>query len=130
MEEQQNAQQQTPSPTPTPPVVDANSLQDAEANKAMAIVGYIIPILFFIPLLSEAKNSPFAKFHANQQLNFLLLIVAAMVISPILFVILIGFLIMPIIWIIEVVLAIMGIINAANGQMKKLPVIGGFTLLK
>ena len=45
---------------------------DAEKNKAMAIVGYIIPILFFIPLVTDAKNSPFAKFHANQQLNLLI----------------------------------------------------------
>ena len=45
---------------------------DVEKNKALAIVGYIIPILFFIPLVTDAKNSPYAKFHANQQLNLLL----------------------------------------------------------
>ena len=66
--------------------------QDAEKNKAMAIVGYIIPILFFIPLVTDAKNSPFAKFHANQQLNFLLFLVVGYVVSGILMFVFVGFL--------------------------------------
>jgi hypothetical protein len=39
---------------------------DVDSHKALAIVGYIIPILFFIPLVTDAKNNTFAKFHANQ----------------------------------------------------------------
>ena len=46
--------------------------KDVESNKAMAIIGYILPILFFIPFVTDAKNSPFAKFNANHQLNLLL----------------------------------------------------------
>jgi len=125
MEEQQEEKQEQAAPE-----APKASNEDVEKNKALAIVGYIIPILFFIPLVTDAKNSPFAKFHANQQLNLLLLCVAGMVISPILFMILIGFLVMPILWIIEIVLVVMGVINAANGTMKKLPVIGGFELIK
>jgi uncharacterized membrane protein len=34
------------------------------------------------------------------------------------------------VWIVFLVLAIIGIINAANGKAKELPVIGKFTLLK
>ncbi len=102
---------------------------DAEKNKAMAIVGYIIPILFFIPLVTDAKNSVFAKFHANQQLNLLLACIAVNVVGTII-PFLGWFIILPIGTIILIVLAIMGIINGAKGEMKKLPIIGGFELIK
>lgn len=102
--------------------------QDVEKNKAMAIVGYIIPILFFIPLVTDAKNSPFAKFHANQQLNLLLAAVVVNIVGGI--IPFIGwFVILPLGTIFLIVVAIMGIINASKGDMKPLPVIGGFKLL-
>lgn len=112
---------------PTEPKVNS---ADAEKNKAMAIVGYIIPILFFIPLLSEeTKKSPFAKFHANQQLNLLLAAIAVNVVGT-LIPILGWFIILPLGSLLLIVLAIMGIINGAKGAMKKLPIIGDFELLK
>ena len=102
--------------------------QDAEKNKAMAIVGYIIPILFFIPLISDAKNSPFAKFHANQQLNLLLAAVIVNIVGGV--IPFIGwFIILPLGTIFLLVVAIMGIINGAKGEMKELPLIGGFKLI-
>ena len=105
------------------------SPEDAEKNKAMAIVGYIIPILFFIPLVSDAKNSPFAKFHANQQLNLLLFSVVGWTASSILTIVVIGIFLMPIVAIGSLVFMIMGIISASKGEMKELPLIGGFKLL-
>jgi len=102
---------------------------DAEKNKAMAIVGYIIPILFFIPLVTDAKNSPFAKFHANQQLNLLLLWVVGQVAGVVLSFVFIGFLIFPIVMIAGLIFMILGIINASKGEMKELPVIGGIKLI-
>lgn len=102
---------------------------DVEKNKAMAIVGYIIPILFFIPLVTDAKNSHFAKFHANQQLNLLLFWVVGQILATVLTFVLIGFLIFPLVMIGGVVFMIMGIINSANGNMKELPLIGGFKLI-
>jgi len=105
--------------------------KDIEDNKIMAIIGYIFPILFFIPLLSdESKKSPFAKFHANQQLMLLIFCIAGWMISSFLTVILIGILLMPIVGIASLVFMIMGIINAVNGEMKKLPIIGDFEILK
>ena len=72
MENQTQQEQQ-----PEQPVAQPTNSTDAEKNKVMAIVGYILPILFFVPLLSEeSKKSPFAKFHANQQLNLLLAAIA------------------------------------------------------
>ena len=91
---------------------------DVEQNKALAIVGYIIPILFFVPLITDAKNSAFAKFHANQQLNFLLFSIIGYVVSTILMAILIGFLLWFIVVIMCIVFMIMGVISAAKGEMK------------
>lgn len=102
---------------------------DVEKNKVMAIVGYVIPILFFVPLISEAKNSPFAKFHANQQLLLLLAAIAVNVVGTVIPV-LGWFIILPLGTIAVFVLAIMGIINAVKGEMKKLPMIGGYEIIK
>lgn len=102
---------------------------DADKNKAMAIIGYIIPLLFFIPLVTDAKNSPFARLHANQQLNLLLAWIIVQVVGTIIPV-LGWFIILPIGSIALIIFAIMGIVNAAKGEMKKLPVIGGFELIK
>jgi len=91
-------------------------------------VGYIIPILFFIPLVTDAKNSPFAKFHANQQLNLLLAAVIVNIVGGV--IPFIGwFIILPLGCIFLLVVAIIGIINAAKGTMKELPLIGGFKLI-
>lgn len=105
------------------------SEKDANDNKAMAIIGYIIPILFFIPLLGEAKSSPFAKFHANQQLVLLLACVAVNLVGGII-PFLGWFIILPLGTIALIVLAIIGIINAAKGEKKALPLIGGIELIK
>lgn len=96
-------------------------------SKILAIVGYIFPILFFIPLITDAKHNAFAKFHANQQLLLLIWYIIAniIVIIPIL-----GWIASPIMWIIGVILAIMGIINVAAGNMKRLPIIGKYELIK
>ena len=123
MEDQQTNQ---PSPAPAAPQADK---ADADKNKAMAVIGYIIPILFFIPLITEAKNSRFAKFHANQQLMLLISAVVVNIVGSII-PFLGWFIILPIGSIVLIVFAIMGIINAVKGEMKKLPVIGGFDLIK
>jgi uncharacterized membrane protein len=114
---------------PTQPVAPQGSQSDAEKNKPMAIIGYILPILFFIPLVTDAKNSVFAKFHANQQLNLFLAAIAVNIIGSIIPVI--GwFIILPLGSIALIIFAIMGIVNGAKGEMKKLPLIGGFELIK
>lgn len=126
MDEQKN---ETGGQANVPAEVPKANNADVENNKAMAIVGYILPILFFIPLVSDAKNSKFAKFHANQQLNLLLAAIAVNVVGTI--IPLLGwFIILPLGTILIFMLAIIGIINAAKGEMKKLPIIGGFELIK
>lgn len=112
--------------------------QDVEKNKVLAIVGYIFPILFFIPLVTEAKNSIYAKFHANQQLILLIfgfaggiglsIITFILAFIPVLGTVVV-MLLLPVFWLAFLALVIMGIINAANGGTKKLPVIGGLAAL-
>lgn len=122
---QEQAQQQQAPQAAQEPVMQADPM-DVEKNKTMAILAYFI---FFLPLVTDAKDSPFAKFHANQALILLLFSVGGYIISSILMVVLIGFLLMPIVMIASLVFFIMGIINASNGKMKELPLIGGIHLL-
>lgn len=104
--------------------------EDAEKNKVFGILGYVI---FFVPLIA-AKDSPFAKYHANQGLVLLLAWIAASIILAIG-----GF--MPFVgpifaivhyaaYLVFLVFIILGIINAANGKCVPLPVIGGIKLIK
>jgi uncharacterized membrane protein len=97
---------------------------DIQANKGMAIVAYI---LFFVPLIA-AKESKYAMYHANQGLTLFL---AAVITNVILGIIpIIGWILLPFSNLAVVVLAILGIVAAAQGQAKPLPVIGAYTLLK
>lgn len=104
----------------------SSTKEDIEKNKTMAIVAWII---FFIPLLTEAKNSKFVRFHVNQSLlvvlthvavYFLILILLA---TPLAFIALLLYLFPFVLW-------VMGIVSAVNGEMKKLPVIGDIELIK
>ena len=107
----------------TKDTTDQFDKDDIEKNKAMGLLAYI---LFFIPLLA-AKDSPFARYHANQGLVLFLcgLISSVLWIIPIL-----GWIIAPILSIVITVLAVIGIINALNGKAKELPIIGKFKILK
>ncbi len=96
---------------------------DIEKNKIMAVLAYIV---FLIPLIA-AKESPFARFHTNQGL---LLVIAAVILSVIAAIPVIGWIIAPVIGIAVTVLAVIGILNALNGKAKELPLIGKFRILK
>lgn len=105
---------------------------DIEQNKVLAAIGYI-PILFLVPLLA-APHSPYAKFHANQGLILTLAAAALGIARQVLCAI---FGIMPFVrhfipTIISAVVSVavlaymvIGVITAAQGRAKKLPVIGG-----
>ena len=132
---QQSAQQ-----TYTPPVYPGGAQpsadQDAQDNKTMAILAYI---LFFIPLLTGAhRNSEFAKFHTNQgtalAISAIIYSIAVSRLSAILvFIPVIGWilmLILPLFGFVFLVLCIIGIVNAMNGRMKPLPITGKITIIK
>jgi uncharacterized membrane protein len=124
-----------------------STTQDAQQNKVMAMLAYIV---FFVPLLTgDSNRSPFVKFHTNQGA---ILFIAAVVFSialgivtsvlgllvgilsfvnPLLFTPL-RFLIsmLNILGLIPLGFVILGAINASNGEMKQLPYIGHFTIIK
>jgi uncharacterized membrane protein len=125
-----------PAPTPTPdystgtPVPDA---ADVQKNKVMAILAYL-GILVLVPILA-AKDSPFARYHANQGLVLLITAIVGWIPLMILtFIPIIGCIAAIILlfwWLGVLVMMILGIVNAANGKMVPLPVIGKlFTVLK
>ena len=109
---------------------------DINTNKGMAILAYFGPLVF-IPMFA-AKESKFARFHANQGLILFLVCVAWSIAYSILSAVIIAiswrlYFIVSIIGflsLIFLVLAVIGIINAANGRAKELPIIGKFKLLK
>lgn len=96
-----------------------------ETNKWICVLAYI---LFFIPLVADSNLVEY-KFHANQGLSLLLLSLAISLVGS--FLPFIGwFIILPIGMIFCLVLAILGMINAYNGKMKELPLIGKLTIIK
>lgn len=108
-------------------VKDVKSTKVSQDEKTMAIVAWFI---FFVPLLTDQKDSKYVKFHVNQSLNLTLVAIAGYFVASMLAVVLIGFLLMPIIGIATFVLWIMGLLSAINGEQKKLPLIGNFELIK
>lgn len=103
---------------------DVYTEEDIKANKVFAVLAYF-GILVLVPLLA-AKESKFARFHANQGL---IIFVLTIVCSILTFVPVVKWFI----WIASIALfifAIMGIINAAKGECKELPVIGKYRFIK
>lgn len=97
------------------------SKEDIDKNKGMAIVAYI---LFFVPLLTEAKDSPYVKFHVKQAI---MLVITSVIVSVLGTVIpIIGWILAPIISLVLFVFWIIAIIGAINGEAKQVPVIGKY----
>ena len=124
---------------PASPVVEAeyDQAKDASDNKLMGILAYL-GILVLAPILT-AKESKFAMFHANQGVVLILAAIVYGIAYGIL-----GTILTVISWrlgavfnsifglgyLAFLVLMVMGILNANKGEMKELPVIGKFKLLK
>lgn len=126
-----------PQPAPAAPQAGGFDPQDVQQNKLMAILAYF-GILVIVPILA-AKDSKFAKFHANQGLILcivsIVLWVALSILSTIVykFAFFLGMIISLLSFVVYIgifVLAILGIINAAKGEAKELPLIGKYQILK
>lgn len=109
----------------TPDTTASFDPEDINKNKIFAILAYF-GILVLVPIFA-AKDSKFAKFHANQGLLLFIAEIAGSVISviPVL-----GTLVSFVVSIACFALAIIGIINAAKGEAKELPIIGKYEILK
>ncbi|MDR3359572.1 MAG: hypothetical protein LBO20_02740 [Bifidobacteriaceae bacterium] len=121
---------------------------DAQANKVQAVLAYL-GLLVLIPIFA-AKDSRFARYHANQGLVLMLAGIAygilwgviAGVVGALAFgsiasgsgagLALGGIVttVFGLVFLVFPVLAIIGIVHAVQGEAKPLPVIGRFTILK
>lgn len=108
---------------------------DVEQYKWAAILSYI-SILVLIPIFA-ARESKFARFHANQGLVLFLITLAWRIVQTIIDSILLTISwrllfvtkILDLAYIGILVFAIIGIVNAANGEEKELPYIGKIKIL-
>lgn len=102
---------------------------DIQQNKVMAILAYL-GILFLVPLLA-APQSPYARFHTNQGLVlFIADIILGIVAGACIFIPIAGLIISSLISLGIFVLVILGIVNAASGKCKELPLIGKIRIIK
>lgn len=98
------------------PLSNEERQADVEKNKGVAIVAYIV---FFIPLLA-AKDSQYAMYHANQGLLLFLAAIAVNIVGAM--IPFLGWMIVsPLGNIAVFVFAVIGIMNAAKGEQKPLP---------
>ncbi len=94
-----------------------------DKGKIMAVISYITFIGLVIAfVVNNEKDNAFTKFHLGQSFRIVILVFANFALSRIVPES-IGF-IPSIIGLGIFVLAVLGIVNAANGKTKKLPVIG------
>jgi uncharacterized membrane protein len=105
---------------------------DVEKNKIFAILAYI-GLLFLVPLLA-APQSKFARYHTNQGvvlfLATLIVCFAGGILSLIPFVGCLTSIVVLAAMVGAFVFMIIGILNAANGKCKPLPLIGQYKLIK
>jgi uncharacterized membrane protein len=122
-------EQKTPEAKQSPQA--EKSTPDFSNQRLFAVLGYLVPILFFLPLLNDTlKENAFSRFHANQQLILLLLYVALGV--------LVNSMLLSMFWLYHVAqllnvailaLAVYGAYGAYKEEQKELPLIGHFRIL-
>lgn len=92
--------------------------EEINAGKTMAIIAYFI---FFVPLLvDDAKNNKFAMFHTEQSIVLLILQIIVIIIGTLTCGI--GY----ILYLPLLVFYVMGIVYAAQGELKPIPLVGQF----
>jgi uncharacterized membrane protein len=97
--------------------------EEIEQGKTMAVVAYLI---FFIPLLmDDMRKNKFVMFHTEQAIVVFIVNLAGIILGSIGSMFCIGA-ILYLLCLFAFVLAIMGIINALNGQVKPLPLVGAY----
>ena len=100
--------------------------EDVAGGKIFAILGYICCIFWLIPIIK--KDNAFSLYHAKQALGLTIIgIVLSIACNVLAFIPAIGIifgLLGMVIGLVLLVFAILGIVNAAGGHYKPLPVVG------
>lgn len=106
--------------------------KDAQENKVFGIFSYI-GILVLVSLFAR-KESKWTRFHVNQGLVIAICeIVAGTVLGILSRIPYVGWvfnLVLAAVEVVAVIVSVLGIVQAAKGQAKELPVIGQIKLLK
>lgn len=98
---------------------------EVEKHKALAIIGYLIPILFFLPAVAGDKNSTYCKFHSNQGLTWLITLVVVSIVRFIVTLIpILGILLNIVISLAIIAVLVVLIIGAIKGKAYRIPVVG------
>lgn len=98
--------------------------RDIEKYRVVAVLAYILPILFFLPIVMDS-NSTYNKHNANQSLSWLLVCIVLGVVSAILGIIpFLGFVMNLLIDAAVIIVAILLAVFAYQGNAVKIPVIG------
>ena len=93
-------------------------------NTSMAAVAYF---LFFVPLLTDAKDDPFVKYHVKQGLLLLILGIIVSIFNSIIGRIpFIGWIVSFVLGVGMFVLWLLGLMNALNGKQEPVPVVGQY----
>lgn len=97
---------------------------DVQQYKIQAVLPYLIPILFFLPIVSN-KESNFCRFHANQQLIWLIACVVIIIVLRIIsFIPVLGTLIYVLASLAVLVFSILLMVSASQGKAVKIPFVG------
>jgi uncharacterized membrane protein len=95
----------------------------ANDDKVIGILSYLGILWIVAYIIYNNKKSEYNIFHLRQGLGLLIIGIADMIVYAIPF---IGWIIGFVVFIVIIVFMIMGIMAAANGEQKELPLIGKF----
>ena len=125
-DENPNVTQEPAAPCEMASAEGAMAAQEVADGKAFAVLSYVLSLIglpfFLVPLIM--RNNAFSLYHAKQCLMLWLVGIVGGILSAVLAVICVGVILGLLLAIFGLVLTIMGIINASNGVVKPLPVIG------
>lgn len=100
------------------------SQEEVQKNNILVAVCYVIPILFFVPILVDGSSS-YCRFHANQQLTFFIFdIVLGIIMGIIGMIPVLGAIICAIVSLCLLALLIGLVYGAVKGMAVRLPFIG------
>lgn len=99
---------------------------DVQKNNVVVMLGYIFPILFFLPICVDGKSN-YCRFHANQQLTwFITSIILGIVMGIFVFIPILGMIVSMLISLVDILMIIFLAIGAYKGKAVRIPLVGNF----